>query len=409
MEDLAKRRIVLVGGAGFIGHHLALRLKNEGAEVFVIDSLTVNNYYSFRNIRDNEPHAASYLKIIQQRLDLLESNNVPLIVADARDYIGLSRILKEINADTLIHLAAVAHADKSNKDPYSTFDHSLRTLENSLDNARGSASPVQHFIYFSSSMVYGDFDADCVTEESPCEPLGIYGALKFAGEKMVIAYNQVFSLPYTIIRPSALYGPRCVSRRVGQVFIESALQNLDISIQGDGTDRLDFTYIDDLTSGVVNVLGNENSKNQIFNLTYGESRSVDDMVAILKEYYPKVNIRYLPKDKLIPRRGTLSIEKAKRLVGYAPEHPLEEGFVKYVEWYQRTFRMSNEMSTAIERLDGGVVVEAGGKSGLQKRNIEDLKLTEREEVDEYAVSINEQVPPLVKLRLEANKSDLSGS
>ena len=68
-------------------------------------------------------------------------------------------------------------------------------------------------------------------EETPCDPLGVYGALKFAGEKMVIAYNQVFGLAYTIVRPSALYGPRCVRRRVGQVFIENALQGLDISLR----------------------------------------------------------------------------------------------------------------------------------------------------------------------------------
>ena len=69
-------------------------------------------------------------------------------------------------------------------------------------------------------MVYGNFTGDSVNEETVCEPLGIYGALKFAGEKMVIAYTQVFDLPYTIIRPSALYGQRCVSRRVSQIFIE---------------------------------------------------------------------------------------------------------------------------------------------------------------------------------------------
>ena len=73
------------------------------------------------------------------------------------------------------------------------------------------------------------------------QSIGIYGALKVAGEKLVIAYNQVFKLPYTIIRPSALYGPRCVSRRVGQIFIESALEGTTLRVDGDGSERLDFT------------------------------------------------------------------------------------------------------------------------------------------------------------------------
>ena len=263
MSVLSGRRIALVGGAGFIGHHLALKLKDLGADVFVIDSLAVNNYYSFKNSADFVPNGELYLSIIQQRLDLLKEKGIPLTELDARDYIKLSYVIGELNVDALIHLAAVAHADRSNKDPYSTFDHSLRTLENSLDIARSPSLDIKHFIYFSSSMIYGNFAADSVTEETPCEPLGMYGALKFAGEKMVIAYNQVFALPYTILRPSALYGPRCVSRRVGQAFIENALQGLEISIQGDGSSRIDFTYIDDLVAGIVNVLENENSRNQI--------------------------------------------------------------------------------------------------------------------------------------------------
>ena len=80
-------------------------------------------------------------------------------------------------------MAAVAHAQKANKDPYSTFDHSTRTLENTLDICKNRNI---HFIYFSSSMVYGQFDGKSVTEESPCNPIGIYGALKFSGEKLLL-------------------------------------------------------------------------------------------------------------------------------------------------------------------------------------------------------------------------------
>lgn len=334
MENLFGRRIVLIGGAGFIGHHLALKLKDLGAEVFVIDSLAVNNYYSLKKNEDMIQNAELYLKIIEQRLDLLRAKDISLIELDTRDYNKLSEVMGELQPDTLVHLAAVAHAGKSNKDPYSTFDHSLRTLENALDNARSPHLNIKHFIFFSSSMVYGNFTTEFVTEETHCEPLGIYGALKFAGEKLVIAYNQVFDLPYTIIRPSALYGPRCVSRRVGQVFIENALQGLEISIHGDGRDRLDFTYIDDLVAGVINVLENPNAKNQIFNLTYGESRSIAQMADILAKHFPEVKISYLPKDKLTPDRGTLSVDKARKLINYNPQYPLERGFVEYIRWYR---------------------------------------------------------------------------
>ena len=161
-------------------------------------------------------------------------------------------IHKEIKPDVIVHLAAVSHAGRSNKDPHSTFDHSLRTLENALDCARDE---VEQFIYLSSSMAYGNFLDEKVTEDHPLDPIGIYGALKVAGEKMVIAYQQVFDIPYTILRPSALYGPRCVSRRVGQIFIESALNKSKLRVDGDGSDRLDFTYIEDLVRGIATTIG----------------------------------------------------------------------------------------------------------------------------------------------------------
>lgn len=334
MKPLSGRRIVLIGGAGFIGHNLALKLKEMGAEPFIIDSLAVNNYYSFRDRRDLIPNADLYIALIEQRLQLLKENKIALFQIDSRDYHELSRIIRALNADTIIHLAAVAHAGKSNKDPYSTFDHSLRTLENALDFARSPELGIEHFIYFSSSMVYGHFTEGYVTEDTPCNPLGIYGALKYAGEKIVIAYNQVFKLPYTIIRPSALYGPRCVSRRVGQIFIENAIQGLDISIEGDGSDRLDFTCVEDLAHGIVCVLTRDEAKNQTFNLTYGESRSISEMAGFIREHFPEANIINRPKDALMPDRGTLSVEKARNLIGYNPQYPLEKGFVEYIEWYK---------------------------------------------------------------------------
>jgi nucleoside-diphosphate-sugar epimerase len=331
MIALQKRRIALIGGAGFIGHHLALELARRGADVHVIDSLAVNNLLAFTSTASDIPNRELYISLINQRLQLLRNAGIPIYVEDARDYSRSSLVLSRIKPQVMVLLAAVAHADRSNKDPYSTFDHNLRTLENALDAARNN---VEHFIYFSSSMVYGDFPNGYVSEETPCEPLGIYGALKFAGEKMVIAYRQVFDLSSTIVRPSALYGERCVSRRVGQVFIENAMQGKDLVIHGDGSERLDFTYIRDLVNGIINVIENEDSLGQTFNLTYGESRSIAEVAEIVRSYFPAVTIHYKPKDKLMPNRGTLSVEKARKLIGYDPQYPIEKGIAKYIEWYQ---------------------------------------------------------------------------
>ena len=331
MIQIQGRRILLVGGCGFIGHNLALHLKKLGAEVSIIDGLSINNVLAFSSMSNQVANRDLYLYFLNQRQELLRKADVPLFIQDARDYHALSRLVSEINPQVVVQLAAVSHANKSNKDPYSTFDHSFRTLENALDASR---KKVEHFIFFSSSMVYGHFNGGMVSEDSICEPLGIYGALKFGGEKLVIAYNQAFDLQYTIIRPSALYGPRCVSRRVGQVFIENALRGSEITIQGDGSDQLDFTYIDDLVDGLTRVMECEKSRNEIFNMTYGAACSLKEMADMIEGHFPGVDVKYVPKDKLMPDRGTLCMDKARELLGFTPSWPLERGFPKYIAWYR---------------------------------------------------------------------------
>lgn len=324
-------RVTILGGAGFIGHHLALTLAARGDQVTVVDSLGVNNILTHRD---------RYARYIEERLDLLRAANVPVVIQDARDYHALSRTLTDLNPQVIVHAAAVAHAGQSNKDPHSTFDHSLRTLENTLDWARSSLS-MEHFIFLSSSMVYGNFQTETVTETHPLESIGIYGALKVAGEKIVTAYNQVFGLPYTIVRPSALYGPRCVSRRVVQVFIEDALDGKPIRMDGDGSDLLDFTYIDDLIAGLQLVIDNPAAKGQVFNLTYGQARTVKELAGnVDRHFYRPARYEFVERDRLTPKRGTLSIDKARSLLGYAPQYPLEAGVPRYIGWYRDLERMA---------------------------------------------------------------------
>ena len=326
-------KILLTGGNGFIGHNLGIFLKNKGHEVSILDSLGVNNLLSFT---DSEiVNQKLYRSILNERINLLNSQKINLQVADARDYHLYSKIFSALSPDIVIHLAAVSHANKSNKDPHSTFDHSLRTLENTLDVCRTNKT---HVIYLSSSMVYGNFTTGIVNEETQCSPIGIYGTLKYSGELMVKAYNQVFDLPYTIIRPSALYGERCVSRRVGQIFIENLVSNKEISINGDGEDKLDFTYIEDFIDGVEKCCTNPNAINQTFNLTYGNSRPIIDLIKILKNNFNNVKIIKKPREAFMPERGTLDISKAKDLINFQPQNPIEIGYQKYINWYKKFYK-----------------------------------------------------------------------
>jgi nucleoside-diphosphate-sugar epimerase len=336
--NIQNKKILLVGGSGFIGHNLALYLKEKNANPYIVDSLSINNLYSLDNgeIKNKNLYSA----ILNNRIDLLKKKKIELIIKDARDHLAVSKIYKQIDPDIIIHLAAVSHANKSNKDPHTTFDNSLRTLENTLDYAKVNK---KHVIYLSSSMVYGNFDGKDVSEETNCKPMGIYGTLKLSGEHIVKAYSSVFDLPYTIIRPSALYGERCVSRRVGQIFIENAIQDLDININGSGDEKLDFTYIDDLVQGIYKSCINENSKNQTFNITFGNSRKLSELADLVKSEFPKVKINYVGKEQFMPERGTLNIDKAKKLIDYSPQYKLDDGYIKYIKWYKNFWKnLKNE-------------------------------------------------------------------
>ena len=310
-------KIVTIGGGGFIGSHLARELS--GHEVVAVDSLMVNNIYA------DEPFGEPHSRILRDRIANFAGQ---LIIADARNYNILSPLCKAVQPDVMIHLAAIAHQGKAQKNPHTTFDHSLRTLENALDISVNLK--VKRFVYFSSSTVYGDWPASgIVDEETPCAPKGIYGSLKLAGELIVKAYSQAYGLEYTIIRPSALYGPGCVSGRVIQQFIEKASAGFNLSATGEA---LDFTCVDDLARGVNLAIMSDRAVNQTYNLTYGHARRVSNAAMIVAKHYG-VEFTVAERDQTFADRGTLCINKARSGFGYAPAWPLEAGVQKYIEWF----------------------------------------------------------------------------
>lgn len=316
-------KAALVGGGGFIGHHTALEMASRGWQPTIMDSFQINNLHSL------EPGPSFDRSMIQERIRLLNAASVPIIQLDARYYDLLSQNISWVKPDIILHFAAVSHIDRGNKNPRTTLDHSLRTLENSLDTARALGIPL---VYFSSSTVYGDFAAEVLDETAPCDPKGIYGSMKLCGEILTNAYRDTYGLPTTIIRPCALYGPRCISRRVTQVFVENALLGKPIIVKG-GEQKIDFTYIDDLVDGIMRVC-DMGVRGETFNITGGQGESMAHMVEVIHELAPFNSVNFTAKDPERPERGTMSVAKAERLLGYRPSHKLETGMAKYIEWYR---------------------------------------------------------------------------
>jgi nucleoside-diphosphate-sugar epimerase len=180
-------------------------------------------------------------------------------------------------------------------------------------------------------MIYGDFKSNIVSENTKANPKEIYGTMKLAGEVITTGLCGYYNIDYTSIRPSAVYGPTDMNQRVSQIFIEKAIKGEKIFIQGKD-EKLDFTYIQDLVNGVILASTNKKGANETFNITNGKGRTLFEFVKILKNYFSDLEYEVVERDSFRPKRGTLSIKKAKNLLGYNPKFTIEKGIKNYLNY-----------------------------------------------------------------------------
>lgn len=349
-NKLINDRVLLVGGAGFIGHNLALGLRNSGVEVMVVDNLMINSLID--NVYDtgrNPVQRQVYLNFLLDRFELLRESGVILRNADARVLADLNRIFDEFQPTKVIHLAAIASAVDARENPGLCFDLQLITLRNVLELCRANQKDINQVMLMSSSTVYGDFKNPTVDETTRPRPYGIYANAKYMAERLLRTYNHQHGLGICIIRPSALYGERCISRRVSQVFIENALTGKPLLLEGGGDGRLDFTYIHDLVEGIIRALALQKDTNSshTFNITFGSSRTIAELADVVRSVIPNVKLKVTPRVIDKPIRGTLSTDRAKESLGFNPRWPLEEGYKRYCEWYVDQWRKAgNDIGSA---------------------------------------------------------------
>jgi nucleoside-diphosphate-sugar epimerase len=336
-KRLADKRVLLVGGAGFIGHNLSIGLRAAGVETMVMDNLMINSIVdSVFGRHDDQLQNRVYQSFLLERFGLMRDAGVTLKNGDGRNSTDVMRQFGEFQPTHVVHLAAIASAVEAKKDPGLCFDLQLVTLRNVLEACRMGIAPVETTLLLSSSTVYGDFETPEVDENTRPRPRGIYANTKYMAERLARTYNYQHGLGTSIIRPSALYGERCVSRRVSQVFIENAMRGLPLLLEGGGDGMLDFTYIDDLIQGIIRALALHPGKgySQTFNITRGHARTIADLASIVRQVVPDLTVEDRPRANDKPIRGTLSVERAKEQLGFEPEWSLEDGYLQYCRWYQ---------------------------------------------------------------------------
>lgn len=308
--------ILITGGLGFIGHEVVRYLQEEH-NVTVVDSLTD---YGF--IPNKELTA-----LFDERKSRIKGQ---IKVGDIRDYEYFKSLIDITLPDVVIHLASFPRQKVVQQNPSVASEVMSTGLINLLEASKGKISK---FVYISSSMVYGDFD-DMVTEEQECNPRGQYAIMKYMGEKLVADYSKHFD--YTIIRPSAVYGPRDVEDRVLSKFMMGCLRGETITVKG-AEEVLDFTYVTDTAKGIV-LASTQSCNYNVYNITRCQDRPISLKIAAetALKIVGKGKIKITDRDLNFPSRGRLSIERARNDLGYSPQIDFEKGCLLYLDWIKNS-------------------------------------------------------------------------
>lgn len=322
----------ITGGEGFIGYHLCKKLlENQNNKVITYDAH--KHYISLDK--------SKWMKYLMYRKKSLQNKNLLRIQGDATDRVFLKEKLEEFEPEFIIHLSSLPIASVSNKYPEEAKRNILDSTITILDILREHTFKFNRFVYTSSSMVYGNFLKDekgniiPAKEDQKCDPVGLYGAMKLSGEIIARAYNRRFGIPYTIVRPSAVYGPTDCNKRVTELFLLSALNGKALILENGGMQKLDFTYVEDTVQGFIKILHSDRATNEIFNITKGVGRTIKELTDIISELIPSTKTVVKEIDSFRPTRGTLDITKARNQVGYKPIYSLEKGIKEYLDFIRR--------------------------------------------------------------------------
>jgi len=317
---MATKKLFITGGAGFIGYFLCEKLLSLGHEPIVFDA-----FLNYANPCENH-----YQRYLEYRLKKL-SNRARVIRGDIRDRGFVLNALEETKPDLVIHLAAVPLAKASNQFSEEAIQVNLNGTISLLESIR-RVDCVEGLIYTSTSFIYGDFAYEPADEKHPAEPLGLYGGSKLAGEVLVKAFSRRFGKSYTIVRPSGVYGPTDSNGRVSETLVESAIRGMPLTVHNSGTDRIDFTYVKDTAHGLALAALSDKARNETFNITRGEGRSIQEFADVLRKMFPDLQISHAPSTERRPNRGALDIKKAREYLGYSPSYSLEDGIHEYVDF-----------------------------------------------------------------------------
>lgn len=314
-------KILVTGAAGFIGSNLAEKLARQGHDVVGLDNF--NDYYDPAKKRANEQRLNGYA-------------NFRMVEADIRDRQGMFDLFAAEQFTAVAHLAAMAGVRNAVKFPELYVEVDLNGTQHLMDAARAAGS-VGNFVFASTSSVYGNTQQLPFVETDPCDrPLQPYAAAKRGAEMLGYAYHYLFGMNFTVVRFFTVYGPNGRPDMMAYLVAESAAKGVQIPLYDGGQMWRDWTFIEDITDGVVAALERPLGY-EIINLGRGEPTLLADFVGMIEELAgSKANVLHKPRMAADFVQNQADISKARRLLDYNPQVSVREGVTRFWEWYAAT-------------------------------------------------------------------------
>lgn len=314
-----KNRILVTGGAGFIGSQLVSKLLSDNnSQVSVVDNF--NDFYSPQSKREN---IGSFIG----------NADFSLFETDICDPAGLREVFENRQFDSIIHLAARAGVRPSLEAPGLYAETNISGTLNLLEYAREFEVP--KFVFGSSSSVYGERSKIPFSEGDDINhPISPYAATKVAGEALCHTFSHLYGINTVCLRFFTVYGARQRPDLAIHKFARLMKEEKPIPVFGDGTTRRDYTYIDDIVQGICAAVNYDKTQYEIFNL--GESKTVElrELISLLEESLgTKADIKRLPEQPGDVPLTCADISKARDLLGYDPKVQIEEGIKRFTKWF----------------------------------------------------------------------------
>lgn len=314
------KTVLVTGGAGFVGSHLADALLARGDHVVIVDEM--NDYYSVDIKRGN-------LEYLQAKHG---SNRVTIYEGDICDHALMDGIFQRHSIRLVCHMAGRAGVRPSIDDPFIYIHSNIEGTTRLLELARKYGN--DNFVWASSSSVYGENPKEEFSEDDAVDnPISPYAASKKACELLTYTYHHLYGMNVTGLRFFTVYGPRGRPDMAPYKFVERVSRGLEIQQFGDGSSERDYTYVDDIVDGIIRALDRPLGY-QIFNLGNGKPCKLSDFIRLVETHIgKKAIITILPNQPGDVPKTCANINKAREMLGYNPKVSFNEGVRRTAEWF----------------------------------------------------------------------------